>query len=142
MLWEAALCISHAIIILKGLFYFGQGYFRVLLNLIEELLRLLQVRLFVSPVPNKMQSIWTGKFGFVKASNQKVISLFLSSSFKKEKKKLATTGDVLLSFSLSNNKYPCACLPLVQVQMLREQHGVMLFEDTAVLVKEIQAVDD
>lgn len=142
MLWEPALCISHAIIILKGSFYFGQGYFRLLLNLIEELLRLLQVRLLVSPVPNKMQSIWTDKFGFVKASDQKVISLFLSSSFKKEKNKLATTGDVLLSFSLSNNKYPCACLPLVQVQMLKEQHGVMLFEDTAVLVKEIQAVDD
>ncbi|XP_078159928.1 uncharacterized protein LOC144555463 isoform X2 [Carex rostrata] len=76
-----------------------QGYFRVLLNFIEELLRLLQVRLLVSPVPNKMQSIWTDKFGFVKASDQKV-------------------------------------------QMLKEQHGVMLFEDTAVLVKEIQAVDD
>ncbi|XP_078174492.1 uncharacterized protein LOC144568129 isoform X2 [Carex rostrata] len=73
-----------------------KGYFRMLLSLIVELLLLLQVRLLVAPVHEKMESIWIHKLGFVKASDQKV-------------------------------------------QMLEEQHGLILFEDTAVLMKEIRA---
>jgi hypothetical protein len=69
--------------ILKRWFYVGQGYFKMLLSLVEELLLLLHVRLLVSPVHDKMQSVWIEKFGFARATDQKVIilSFFLYFSF-------------------------------------------------------------
>ncbi|XP_072976201.1 uncharacterized protein [Typha angustifolia] len=53
----------------------GLGLCRTLLSLIEQLVRHLNVELLITPVDDEKQSIWMNKFGFVKATDQKMETL-------------------------------------------------------------------
>lgn len=54
------------------LFPFLQGYFRTLLSVIERFLSDLQVKLLITSVDERTQSMWINKFGFVNVTHEEV----------------------------------------------------------------------